>query len=95
MTFFVHKVHASSDSAAVDADVEWLKNVVGSSDVDLLHRFRSAALSRPFSGNVRALDRQQYAAVYWIWPVYSWPNMPPIGLVDRTLISLAWSIAPQ
>jgi hypothetical protein len=95
VTFFVHKVHASSDSAGVDADVEWLKNVFGSSDVDLLHRFRSAALSRPFSGNVRALDRQQYAAVYWIWPVYSWPNMPPIGLVDRTLISLAWSIAPQ
>ena len=95
VTFFVHKVHASEDPAGVDADVEWLKNVFGGSDVPLLRMFRSAVLSRPFSGNVRALDRQQYSAVYWIWPVYSWPNMPPIGLVDRTLVSLAWSIAPQ
>ena len=94
-TFFVHKVRASDDSTDVSADVEWLANVFGSSDVDLLHKFRSAALSRPFSRHVRAEERKQYAAVYWIWPVYSWPNMPPIGLVDRTLISLVWSVAPQ
>jgi hypothetical protein len=79
----------------VSADVAWLANVFGSSDVDMLHRFRSAALTRPFSRSVRAQVRQQYAAVYWVWPVYSWPNLPPIGLVDKTLISLAWSIAPQ
>ena len=58
-------------------------------------KFRSAVLSRPFSRNARAEERKQYAAVYLIWPVYSWPNMPPIGLVDRTLISLLWSVAPQ
>jgi hypothetical protein len=92
-TFFVHKVNASDDAANVAADVAWLENVFGSSDMDLLHRFRTAALTRPFSRSVRAQVRQQYAAVYWIWPVYSWPNMPPIGLVDKTLISLAWSIA--
>jgi hypothetical protein len=94
-TFFVHKVSASDDATAVSADVAWLANVFGSADVDLLHKFRSAVLSRPFSRNVRAEERKQYAAVYWIWPVYSWPNMPPIGLVDRTLISLVWSVAPQ
>ena len=94
-TFFVHKVHTAADPAGVSADVAWLANVFGSSDVDMLHRFRSAALTRPFSRSVRAQVRQQYAAVYWVWPVYSWPNMPPIGLVDKTLISLAWSIAPQ
>ena len=91
----VHKVRASDDSTDVSADVEWLANVFGSSDVDLLHKFRSAVLGRPFSRNVRAEERKQYTAVYWIWPVYSWPNMPPIGLVDRTLISLLWSVAPQ
>jgi len=94
-TFFVHKVHTGADPAGVSADVAWLANVFGSSDVDMLHRFRTAALTRPFSRSVRAQVRQQYAAVYWVWPVYSWPNMPPIGLVDKTMISLAWSIAPQ
>lgn len=93
-TFFVHKVHASEDATGVAADVAWLENVFGASDIDMLHRFRTAALTRPFSRSVRAQVRQQYAAVYWIWPVYSWPNLPPIGLVDKTLISLAWSIAP-
>ena len=91
----VHKVRASDDSTDVSADVEWLAIVFGSSDVDLLHKFRSAALSRPFSRHVRAEERKQYAAVYWIWPVYSWPNVQPIRLVDGTLVSLVWSVAPQ
>jgi hypothetical protein len=94
VTFFVHKVHASDDAESVGADVAWLTNVFGSSDLGLLHRFREAVLSRPFSQNAMAQARKQYAAMYWIWPVYSWPNMPPVGLVDRTIISLAWSIAP-
>ena len=94
VTFFVHKVHASDDAESVNADVAWLTNVFGSSDLALLHRFREAVLSRPFQQNAMAQARKQYAAMYWIWPVYSWPNMPPIGLIDRTIISLAWSIAP-
>jgi hypothetical protein len=94
VTFFVHKVHASDDAESVNADVAWLTNVFGSSDLALLHRFRAAVLSRPFAQNAMAQARKQYAAMYWIWPVYSWPNMPPIGLVDRTIVSLAWSIAP-
>ncbi len=93
-TFFVHKIHASDDAVGVSADVQWLTNVFGSSDPDVLHRFRQAVLSRPFSQNTLAQARQQYAALYWIWPVYSWPNMPPVGLLDKTIISLAWSIAP-
>jgi len=94
VTYFVHKVHASDDAESVNADVAWLTNVFGSSDLALLHRFREAVLSRPFVQSAMAQARKQYAAMYWIWPVYSWPNMPPIGLVDRTIISLAWSIAP-
>jgi hypothetical protein len=94
-TFFVHKVHPGEDAASESADVAWLTNVFGSADMDMLRRFRSAALSRPFARSARAQVRQQYAALYWIWPVYAWPNLPPIGLVDKTLVSLAWSIAPQ
>jgi hypothetical protein len=55
--------------------------------------FRAAALSRPFA-TPAAQARKQYAAVFWVWPVYSWPNTAPVGLVDRTVVSLAWSIAP-
>jgi hypothetical protein len=29
-----------------------------------------------------------------VWPVFSWPNTSPVGLVDKTVVSLAWSIAP-
>lgn len=92
-TYFVHKVHASSDAAGVAADLQWLANVFGNSDPDVLERFRTAVLTRPFA-SAQAQLRKQYAALYWVWPVYSWPNMPPIGLVDRTIVSLAWSIAP-
>jgi hypothetical protein len=31
---------------------------------------------------------------FWIWPLYAWPNEAPVGLKDKTLLSLAWSIGP-
>ena len=59
-----------------------------------LRTFRAATVvSRPFATPVAA-QRKSYAAIFWIWPVFLWPNAGPIGLVDRTVISLAWSIAP-
>jgi len=76
------------------ADVAWLAdNVFGPSDPAALQAFRAAALSRPFA-TPAAQARKDYAVVFWVWPVYSWPNTPPIGLVDRTVVSLVWSIAP-
>lgn len=94
VTYFVHKIDTSEDGAGASTDEAWLANVFGGSDPAVLSRFRDAVLRRPFAGSTHALARKQYAAMYWIWPVYSWPNMPPIGLVDKTIVSLAWSIAP-
>jgi hypothetical protein len=59
----------------------------------VLEATNAAALSRPFA-TPAAPARKQYAAVFWVWPVFSWPNTAPVGLVDRTVVSLAWSIAP-
>ena len=76
------------------ADLEWLaSNIFGPSDPATLAAFRTATLSRPFA-TPAAQARKEYAAVFWIWPVFSWPNTAPVGLVDRTVVSLAWSIAP-
>jgi hypothetical protein len=76
------------------ADLAWLAdNVFGPSDPATLAAFRTAALTRPFS-TPAAQARQQYAAVFWVWPVFSWPNTAPVGLEDKTIVSLAWSIAP-
>lgn len=27
-----------------------------------------------------------------MWPVYHWPNKAPVGLEDKTIVSLSWSI---
>ena len=90
--YYVHKV--SGLAADEQSDLAWLAdNVFGPSDLATLAAFRSAVLQRPFT-TPAAKARQQYSAVFWIWPVFSWPNMAPVGLVDRTIVSLAWSIAP-
>ena len=71
----------------------WLQdNIFGTSDPAMVQNFRNQVLTKPFTGDAAA--RQTYAVVYWIWPVFTWPNTPPIGLVDKTIVSLAWSIAP-
>jgi len=71
------------------ADLEWLRsNIFGASDVG-----RVAADS--FLRRVQALvpaDRRGHARTYWLWPLYAWPNEAPVGLKDKTLLSLAWSV---
>ena len=34
----------------------------------------------------------QHDKIYWMWPVYHWPNKAPVGLEDKTIGSLSWSI---
>lgn len=90
--YYVHQVFGTEDTEA--DDLAWLSNnVFGPSDLNTLQTFRAAVLSRPFSTTLAA-QRKQHASIFWIWPVFLWPNAGPIGLVDRTVISLAWSIAP-
>lgn len=38
-------------------------------------------------------EYQPHARVYWIWPVYYWPDQSPIGLKDHTVVSLSWSLS--
>jgi hypothetical protein len=90
--YYVHQVFGTEDTEA--DDLAWLSsNVFGPSDIQTLRTFRAAVLSRPFS-TPSAAQRKQHASIFWIWPVFLWPNAGPIGLVDRTVISLVWSIAP-
>jgi len=90
--YYVRQVTGNPADEA--SDLEWLRNnIFGSSDPDTVSAFRTATLSLPFSTPL-AQERKQYAAVFWVWPVFSWPNTAPVGLVDRTVVSLAWSIAP-
>jgi len=90
--YYVRQVTGGAQDEA--ADLAWLAdNVFGPSDPATLRAFRDATLARPFSSPAAAA-RKPYAAVFWVWPVFSWPNTPPVGLVDKTVVSLAWSIAP-
>jgi hypothetical protein len=68
------------------ADLDWLvDNVFGPSDPATLQVFRTSALSRPFA-TPAAQARKQYAAVFWVLPVFSCPNTASVGLVDRTVV---------
>jgi hypothetical protein len=90
--YYVHQVFGTEDTEA--DDLAWLSsNVFGPSDIQTLRTFRAAVLSRPFLTPLAA-QRKQHASIFWIWPVFLWPNAGPMGLVDRTVISLVWSIAP-
>ena len=91
--YYVHRVNMEETTAAETADLTWLQdNIFGTSDPVMVENFRNQVLSKPFAGDAAA--RKTYSVVYWIWPVFTWPNTPPIGLVDKTIVSLAWSIAP-
>jgi hypothetical protein len=90
--YYVHQVTGRQEDR--ERDLAWLAdNIFGPADPDTLEAFHAATLSRPFS-TPAAQERQQYAATFWVWPVFLWPNEAPIGLVDKTVVSLAWSIAP-
>jgi len=82
-THFVYEVLGGS------ADLEWLRrNIFGDS-------FKGRTAATGFLERVRALVPEQHSAharTFWIWPLYAWPNEAPVGLKDKTLLSLAWSM---
>jgi hypothetical protein len=90
--FYVHQVYGTPETEA--DDLAWLsQNVFGPSDEQTVRAFRTQVLSQPFNSPLAA-QRKSHASIYWIYPIFLWPNAGPIGLVDRTVISMAWSIAP-
>ena len=90
--YYVHEVFGTPETEA--DDLAWLaNNVFGPSDMQSIRAFRTQVLTQPFNTPLAA-QRKSHASVYWIYPIFLWPNAGPIGLVDRTVISMAWSIAP-
>jgi hypothetical protein len=73
--YYVHQVFGTEDTEA--DDLAWLSsNVFGPSDPQTLRAFRAAVLSRPFATPLAA-QRKSHAAIFWIWPVFLWPNAGP------------------
>jgi hypothetical protein len=90
--YYVHQVLGTPETEA--DDLAWLaNNVFGPSDMQSIRAFRTQVLTQPFD-NPLSSQRKPYASIYWIHPIFLWPNAGPIGLVDKTVISMAWSIAP-
>lgn len=88
--YYVHQV--SGDAQDETEDLQWLSdNIFGPSDHDTLKAFRDATLSKTFPTS-EAQSRKQYASIFWIWPVFAWPNTGLVGLEDETIVSVAWSI---
>jgi len=83
---FVHEVQGTA------ADLAWLRsNIFGSSAA-------GAQAADDFVARVTALTavpRRAHARTYWIWPLYAWPDELPVGLRDKTVLSLAWSLSKR
>jgi len=89
-TFFVHQVSAGRVSGGEELDRAWLEaNIFGTGNAELVERFRQSVVAKLSAAG------SEYAVIYWIWPVYHWPNKSPIGLVDKAIVSLSWSLAPE
>jgi len=74
------------DAGEADA-VQWLKsNVLGETQDSIAQDIYTR--TRNLKPTVLA-DRSR---VYWLLPIYYWPDQSPIGLKDHTIISISWSI---
>lgn len=83
---FVYEVRGGS--AAESDALTWLaSNVLGSSTegINAANVIYSRALAK---------IQDAHTKVFWILPLYHWPDESPLGLKDTTIISLAWSVAP-
>lgn len=86
--YFVREVGAD-----VVGDLNWLRsNIFGSSDAGVVEAFYSqvTGLAPKAPRNIA-----KHAKTYWVWPLYHWPGRAPIGLKDKTIVSLSWSIVKQ
>lgn len=95
-TAFVYEVNLLDGGTST---VEWLKwNILGQSTQagieaqKIWERTKSRII--PNEEEASYLDvLQTHARAYYIWPVYAWPDLSPIALKDRSLVSLSWSVS--
>lgn len=72
----------------VAGDKRWLQdNIFGSSDPGIVDAFVAQV------AELAPAATRPHARTYWVSPLYAWPNRAPMGLEDRTVVSLAWSIS--
>lgn len=84
-THFVYEIDTSDEVQGCAQVVSWLENIVISRDV------AEDICSKTFQ-RLRERNGVQFAKVYYVWPVFYWPDKSPVGLKDTTSISLAWSV---
>ena len=83
--YFVYRVDTATDTEAIT----WLESTItgtsyaGAQAATEIHTRTLSRVAPEYDG---------HAVVYWMWPVYYWPDASPVGLKDRTLISLSWSL---
>lgn len=93
---FVYEVNLLDGGTST---VEWLKsNILGQSTEAGIEaqKIWERTVARIIPSGEEALYLnvlQTHARAYYIWPVYAWPDLSPIGLKDRSLISLSWSVS--
>lgn len=77
----------------VMGDYNWLRtNIFGASDPGVVEAFYSQVTQLV---PVAPRNLAAHAKTYWVWPVYHWPNKAPVGLEDKTIVSLSWSITKR
>jgi len=85
-TIFVYQVQGTA------AVVAWLHgNIFGSS-------MAGAQAADHFIVRVCTLttgSRKAHSRTYWIWELYAWPVEALVGLKDKTVLSIAWSLSHQ
>ena len=79
----LHFVRRITNSAA---DLEWLKSNIFAG---------TTSSAQTFLTNTEALvpaNERPHAQIYYVWPVYLWPDESPIGLKDKSIVSFTWSV---
>ena len=87
LRYFIFEVTNSTEE---DAKLWLQENVVGQISAS------AAAIADSIYTHATSRVTAEYSAqakVYWMWPVYYWPDQSPVGLKDRAVLSLAWSLA--
>ena len=86
--YFVHEAFRGGKDFTAQADLTWLQNVFGSARPDLIQNFRDEVY------DLLGIN-SPYARVYFVFPMFQWPDTSPLALKDQTIVSFSWSIVKE